>query len=467
MTPSMLQAIDAFKTVFAEGLRARPEDVRSVDEMDVMIHEARALMGSFAMAAVIAQAVALAQHQERGCPCGATMTAHRHPALRVHSMQGTHDADGLALRCEHCGRTARPVHEQLGVESYTKTTVLFERLSADFFLDKGAPTAVQRLQEHHGIEPGRTTVLRHAEQSGQRARAFLDEKLEQAAGVAESRRGQPPRTAAVFIQMDSSSGKTVAPLVRPEVPDGATVERTPVLELPKVQRPIEGRQVKLLCAQTQGTVDWVYDAYIGESDEAPEKLVGLAATRGWQDGVLAVMTADGDDKIREVAKGAFDPHLQMILDREHAVGHLRDVITYGKEAVPTASADIWLTQAKSLLHTGKVREVIDQVKAIAHSVEDAQDKTKVDNVAIYFDKRADAVHYDYFKDQGWPIASGAVEGGHIHFIHPISKRGSGWLVDNLNHTIALACVRQSGWWQEFWDWNQKRQCSSGDSTIAN
>lgn len=465
MTPSMLQAMDAFKTVFLQSLRARPEDVRDVDEMDAMIHEARALLGSFAMAAVIAQAVALAQRKDRVCTCGATMTVDHHPALRVHSMQGTHEAQGLALRCA-CGRTQRPVHEQLGVESYAKTTLLFERLAADFFLDKGAPTAVQRLQEHHGIEPGRTTVLRHAEQSGQRARAFLAEKLQHAAAVAESRRGQPPRTTAVFVQMDSSSGKTVAPLVRPAVPAGATVERTPVLELPKVQRPVEGRQVKLLCAQTQGTVDWVYDAYIGEYDEAPEKLVGLAATRGWQDGVLAVMTADGDDTIRTVAQGAFAPHLQMILDREHAVAHLRDVPTYGKAAVPTA-ADTWLAQAKSLLHTGKVHDVIAHVQAIANSVEDAQDRTKLDNVAIYFNKRADAVHYDHFKDQGWPIASGAVEGGHIHFIHPITKRGSGWLVDNLNHIVALACVRQSGWWAEFWDWNQQRHHASAARRAAN
>ena len=74
----------------------------------------------------------------------------------------------------------------------------------------------------------------------------------------------------------------------------------------------------------------------------------------------------------------------------------------------------------------------------------------MDNVATYFEERASAVNYNYFKEQGWPQGSGAVEGGHIHFIHPISKRGAGWLVDNLNDTIALACVRQSGWWQEFW-----------------
>jgi hypothetical protein len=467
MTLSMRQAVDAFKTVYAQALEARPEDIRTVDEMDEMIHAARAELGDFAMAQTIEQAVAEAMKQDRCCGCGGTLEVHHRPALRVQSMQGTHEGQGVSLRCDKCKRTERPVHVQLGIEHYSKSTLLFERLSADFFLDKGAPTAVVRLKEHHGIEPGRTTLLQRAEDSGQLARTFLDKKLSLAADAAEARRGHQPRVDTVFVEMDSSSGKTVAPLVRPEVAEGAMVERTPVRELPKVQRPIEGRQVKLLCAQAKGETDWVYDAYIGEYEQAPPKLVGLAANRGWQDGVKAVMIADGDDKICEVAQGAFGSDLQMILDREHAIKHLRDVTTYGKDAVPSDSPEAWLAPAKSLLHTGRVRELIGQVRAIAPAVEDPKDRTKVDNVAIYFEQRARAVHYDYFKDQGWPLGSGAVEGGHIHFIHPITKRGSGWLTDHLNHIVALACVRQSGWWQEFWDWVGTRRRPSIPSRTLN
>jgi len=467
MTLSMQQAIDAFKTVYAQALESRPDDIHTVDTMDEMIHAARAELGAFAMAQTIKQAVAEGLRQERICSCGGPLELHHRPGLRVQSMQGTHEGHGVSLRCETCKRTVRPVHERLGIEQYSKSTLLFDRLSSDFFLDKGAPTAVRRLKEHHNIEPGRTTVLQHAEESGELARTFLDEKLRQAAEDAEARRGHTPRVDTVFVEMDSSSGKTVQPLVRPEVAEGAVVERTPVRELPKVQRPIEGRQVKLLCAQAKGETDWVYDAYVGEYEEAPQKLVGLAANRGWQDGVKAVMIADGDDKICEVAQGAFGSDLRMILDREHAIKHLRDVTTYGKDAVPSDSPEAWLAPAKSLLHTGRVRELIAHVRAIAPAVEDPKDRTKVENVAIYFEERARAVHYDYFKEQGWPLGSGAVEGGHIHFIHPITKRGSGWLTNHLNHTVALACVRQSGWWQEFWDWVGTRRRPSIPSRTLN
>jgi len=52
-----------------------------------------------------------------------------------------------------------------------------------------------------------------------------------------------------------------------------------------------------------------------------------------------------------------------------------------------------------------------------------------------------------------------VEGGHQSFIHPRSKRGSGWLVDNLNGAVALACVRQNDWWDDFWSWAKERRAS--------
>lgn len=467
MTPSMIEAIEAFKGKYRQGLEKRPEDIVDVERLDEMAHRARAEVGAFIMGASIREATCLGLDYDRGCPCGGWLEIHHRPSLKVQSAQGDYEGRGVSLRCNRCGRTVRPVHDQLGIESYSKTTRLFDELASDFFLDRGAPTAVQRLARHHGIEPGRTTVLTHAERRGKQAREFLDRKLQAATAEAEAKRGTEAQVDTVFTQMDSSSGKTVQPLVRPETAEDADVERTPVRGLPKVQRPIEGRQVKLLCAQTKGELQWIYDAYIGSYDDAPDKLVGLAATRGWQDGVKVVMTADGDEKIREAGKGAFDPDFQFILDREHAIKHLRDVPTYGQDAVPTETPEEWVTEAKDLIHEGKVRDVIQQVRSIAESVEDDNDRTKVDNVATYFQERASAVNYNYFKEQGWPQGSGAVEGGHIHLIHPITKRGAGWLVDNLNDTIALACVRKNGWWEEFWQWAGNAQESQIQSCALN
>jgi hypothetical protein len=446
----MINAAEAFKSEYLRSLKNRPEDVLPIDELDTQIHQVRQELGAFVMAATLRQAVQIGLAADRACPCGGTLSIHRRPQLRVQTMQGRHEEQGVALRCPSCGQTRRPTHERLGIQGYSKTSTLFDRLAADFFLDKGAPTVVKRFQEHHGITPGRTTVLRHVEARGKQARAFLDAKLASATAKAETKRGHKPQVDAVFVQMDSSAGKTVSPLRRPTVVPDADVERTPVRGLPKAKRPIEGKQVKLLCAQAQGAVDWVYDAYIGEYEKATDKLLGLAACCGWQDGVQTVMVADGDEKIREVAEGAFQPDLQMVLDQQHAIAHLRNVVTYGQDAVPETTDSDWVSTALDKLRAGEVADVIAQIRAIATEVGDDRDRRLVENVAIYFQKRSDAVAYDEFKAKGWPQGSGAVEGGHIHMMHPITKRGAGWLRDHLNHTIALACVRESGWWGEFW-----------------
>jgi hypothetical protein len=447
MTPSLHQACKAFKDCYERALREHPEDVRPVDDLDEMIQEARVEIGEASMATTLRAAEG---GVGRLCSCGRRATVQRRPGVEVRSMQGQHRVQGVALRCATCGRTWRPVHEKLGIEGQYHSTVRFERLSSDFCLDKGSPSATRRLKEHHGIEVGRTTVLQHAEQRGVEAREFVERKLQQAREESESRRGKPLRVAEVFVQMDSSSGKTVKPLARPTVADNAAVERTPVRRLVKVKRPVEGRQVKLLCAQSKGEVSWSYHGYIGEFDEAVVPLQGLAATRGWQDGTLAVMTSDGEPSIQEVGRGAFDPHFHFVLDHPHAMSHLGDVPLHTPERRLPLPKDEWLKYATARLHHGEALKLVEETREIAKRLPKGEDRTKVENAAIYFEKRSTATHYDAFKERGWPIASGTVEGGHRAFIHPITKRGAGWLVGHLNGIVALACVRQNDWWDEFW-----------------
>lgn len=187
----MQVAVEAFKSEYTQALRERPQDILGVDDLDETIQRARVEMGAFAMKASIAAAVELGVQGDRACSCGGRCTIHHRPRLEVQSMQGKYGADGVSLRCDRCGATQRPVHDRLEIGEFSKTTRRFDRLSADFLLDKGAPTAVRRMQEHHGIEPGRTTVLRRAEKRGLEARAFVYVKLGQT-GSGDAGGGIPP-----------------------------------------------------------------------------------------------------------------------------------------------------------------------------------------------------------------------------------------------------------------------------------
>ena len=86
MTPTMLEAIDAFKSTYAHGLAERPEDLRSIDELDQMLHEARAVIGRSAMRTSIEAVRVRALVDVPSC-CGRSMRKDHRPKLRVLSMQ--------------------------------------------------------------------------------------------------------------------------------------------------------------------------------------------------------------------------------------------------------------------------------------------------------------------------------------------------------------------------------------------
>jgi len=169
------------------------------------------------------------------------------------------------------------------------------------------------------------------------------------------------------------------------------------------------------------------------------------------------MTFDGEPSIQETGKGAFDPDFQFVLDHPHAMSHLAEVPLHTPERRLPLPKDEWLKYSIARLPQGDALQLVEETRELARRLPEGEDRTKVENAAVYFEKRAAATHYDAFKERGWPIASGTVEGGHRAFIPPISKRGAGWLVDNLNGVVALACVRQNEWWGEFWDFVKTRR----------
>jgi hypothetical protein len=454
MLPTLLRAAEAFKTRLAQELRNHPEDIINTDELDEQIHLLRTRLGAITLCEFIHAAGCQVAAESRVCRCGGTLTISHRPSFTIHSAQGVHDATGVALKCGRCKCTCRPVHNRLGIRGQHHVTVLLEELAADFFLDRGSPTAAKRMRRHHGVDVGRTTVLRHSESCAADAQEYTNHKLAAAVEQAHEPRDRRQVNNTVLTQMDSSSGKVVDPLKRPAANE-EDVELTPVRGLAKTTRLMYGRQVKLICAQAPGEASWNYYSYVGDFEDAIAPLQGLAATRGWQPGVKAVMTADGEKKIREVAEGAFAPNLQVILDRPHAVSHLNDVPDHAGPLLPS-SREAWIQQSKDKLHAGRVMEVVREIRSIAARMPESKGRTKVDNVAEYFSTRSDAVHYDRFKSQDWPIASGVVEGGHASIVHPISKRGVGWRVENLSGVTALACLRANDWWDEYWRDRRRR-----------
>jgi hypothetical protein len=64
--------------------------------------------------------------------------------------------------------------------------------------------------------------------------------------------------------------------------------------------------------------------------------------------------------------------------------------------------------------------------------------------------------YPRFREEGLPIGSGAVEGRIRHLVRRRLDIPADWREENLHPLLALISIRESGLWDTFWHWHDKR-----------
>jgi hypothetical protein len=74
----------------------------------------------------------------------------------------------------------------------------------------------------------------------------------------------------------------------------------------------------------------------------------------------------------------------------------------------------------------------------------------------YLRKFGQYMDYPHFRQEGLPIGSGAVEGRIRHLVRRRLDIPGDWREENLHPLLALISIRESGLWESFWDWLDKR-----------
>ena len=104
------------------------------------------------------------------------------------------------------------------------------------------------------------------------------------------------------------------------------------------------------------------------------------------------------------------------------------------------------------IDSGKVSLVLSQLEA--HK---GRGKKRVLRLIKYIRRFQDAVHYERFREQGFPIGSGEVESAHRYIPQKRLKiPGACWRPESINPMLALRVVRANGWWDDFWKADQIR-----------
>ncbi|MCP4499318.1 MAG: hypothetical protein GY822_05045 [Deltaproteobacteria bacterium] len=80
-----------------------------------------------------------------------------------------------------------------------------------------------------------------------------------------------------------------------------------------------------------------------------------------------------------------------------------------------------------------------------------QGQARVRQFAGYITRFHDAVAYKDYAEKGFPVGSGEIESAQRYIPQDRLKNpGACWHPDTVNPMLALRVLRQSGWWNDFW-----------------
>ena len=182
----------------------------------------------------------------------------------------------------------------------------------------------------------------------------------------------------------------------------------------------------------------------------------------WREARKRGFNPDSDDRIQIITDGdpdlaryskMFFPKAIHTLDIIHVTERLWKasacLFENGSEAQET-----WVEQQKDLLYSGRVTEVIGELRAQRKKLCRSQkNKTRRDRLKDHIDYLKARVHmmnYHELVDEDLELGSGAVEGAVKHIIGKrCDQGGMRWIVERNEAVVQLRCIEVNGDWESF------------------
>ena len=126
--------------------------------------------------------------------------------------------------------------------------------------------------------------------------------------------------------------------------------------------------------------------------------------------------------------------------------------------VQAKQAEKWVLLNAARILDGRSGHVAAGIrnKAKHSSLSDKQGVT-IDKVAKYLTNHRAMLRYDLFMSQGYPIASGVIEGACRHLISDrFEITGARWSLKTAEGVLKLRAIRSSGDWEQYREFYKKR-----------
>ena len=312
------------------------------------------------------------------------------------------------------------------------------RALTDFGAEQSFGRAAKQFQEHYGYEVGRTSVLRLVESVALETEDYVEARLANAAEAYALPVAERPGVCTIVTQLDGCEIRTGT------LQPGEGKERTAVRNLPKRKRVEAWRDVRTGFARELNETERTYVAGMKDYGTMGQQLFQAAVDRGLSDKTQVVSVADGGNGLREQLDEQF-PDQQFILDRPHFKQHLYE--TAEEMGLVDGEREAWVRENTDLCECGRVADVIDTLRGYTGPGE-----KRAIRLANYLSRFSDAVHYEKYREAGYPTGSGEVESAHRYIPQKRLKLpGACWHPDTINPMLSLRVMRENGWWQDFWE----------------
>lgn len=236
-------------------------------------------------------------------------------------------------------------------------------------------------------------------------------------------------------------------LAQPRKPSDVIKELSPVRE---VAEPRPRARDKRVWASVEKDSEEVIDAAFQEAlRRDPEK------KRTW------VVLVDGDANQLDRVYRCAERHgvdIVVIIDFIHVLEYLWKAAWcfYPRADV---SAEKWVTERAARILEGRVSDVAAGIRRSATLQKLTGNKRKtVDTSVDYLLNHSAMMCYDIALAEGWPIATGVIEGACRHLVKDrMDITGARWGLHGAEAVLKLRAVRSSGDWDEYWRFHMQRE----------
>ncbi|HEU5330775.1 MAG TPA: ISKra4 family transposase [Thermomicrobiales bacterium] len=150
--------------------------------------------------------------------------------------------------------------------------------------------------------------------------------------------------------------------------------------------------------------------------------------------------------------------IHVIVDFIHVLEYLwKAAWCLHENADPAAEA--WVAERGRDLLAGHTQRVIDDLDQAGREAGlDAHQRKGLDDAITYLTGKKDYLHYDKALKNGWPIATGIIEGACRHLVKDrMDITGARWGLDGAEAVLKLRALRSNGDFDQYWRFHTRQE----------